>query len=279
VAAQALLVTVPEADEDQVSAVLWEHGTLGVEMLPGQAGVSRLLAYFSAPASELQRVIEALDGGPALSVEPAAVPDVDWVARFRETFSAMDVGAFTIAPAWDRPARVAAGRHLLLIDPGRAFGTGTHETTRLCLRTLEQIFAQRQVHSMLDVGTGTGILAIAGALLGAQRVTALDNDPEALASARCHAALNGIRLGLVQGDGARGVTACAFDVIVANITAPLLRQRSPEILAAAAPGADVVLSGLLVQEADSVAAAYASAGPLQQDVDGEWACLRIRIPA
>lgn len=272
-----MLVTIAEADEDFASALLAELGTLGIEVRSAPAGHAQLLAYFPADASLAQRVREGFAAIAGARVEACPVPDVDWVARFRENFRAFDVGSFHIAPPWDRPARLAPGRRLILMDPGRAFGTGTHETTRLCLRALEAVFAERPVACMLDVGTGTGILAIAGLQLGAGRVLAIENDPEALDNAREHAALNGVAPELRLGDGARGLPAGAFDLVVANITAPLLRERAAEILATARPGGRVILSGLLDAEADSVTAAYAHAGPITRALDGEWACLVVQV--
>lgn len=272
-----MLVTIPEAAEDDASALLWDLGTLGVEVRAASGGATTLLAYFPAEAGLLARVGLGIASIAGARVEASAVPDVDWVERFRENFRGFDVGSFRIAPPWDRPERIEPGQHLILMDPGRAFGTGTHETTRLCLRALEQLFAERSVASLLDVGTGTGILAIAALQLGAGAATGVENDPEALDNAREHAALNGVAPQLVLGDGARGLEARAYDMVVANITAPLLRERAAEILATARPGGRVILSGLLADEADAVAAAYAHAGPITKSLDGEWACLVVRV--
>ena len=272
----AILLRVPEPDEDVVSGVLWELGTLGVEVRAGASGICVLLAYFPAGLVTPEVLRDALAASPGTSFEPTPVPDVDWVARFRENFRAFDAGTFRIAPVWDLPAGLPAGRRVIVVDPGRAFGTGTHETTRLCLRGLERIFAERAVDALLDGGTGTGILAIAATLLGARHVVATENDPDAVANAREHLALNNSHVDLRLGDGARELPARSFDVVVANITAPLLTERAGEILAVAAPGADVLLSGLLATELDSVREAYAAAGASTAEVDGEWACLRIR---
>lgn len=269
-------MTVADADEETASTALWEAGTLGVEVRAGGPGETALLAYFPA-ATPLEEIRHALVPVAGARIEAATVPDVDWVARFRENFRAFDVGSFHVAPPWDRPHALEAGRRLILMDPGRAFGTGTHETTRLCLRALEEALALRPGAAVLDVGTGTGILAIASLQLGASAVLAIENDPEALDNAREHAALNGVSPELVLGDGARGVPPQGFDVVVANITAPLLRERAPEILAAARPGGRVILSGLLADEGDSVAAAYAAAGPVARTQDGEWACLVVEV--
>ena len=275
---QALLLSVAESDEDHASAILWELDTLGVEVQTAAPGEARLLAYFAADDGLLERLREALSRLPGARAWPTPVPEVDWVARFRETFRGFDVGVFHVAPPWDLPASLSPGQRLILLDPGRAFGTGTHETTRLCLRALEQAFAAQPPQRVLDLGTGTGILAIACALLGAREVTAIENDAEALASAREHAAKNGVHLDLRLGDCGRGLAAGAYDLVVANLTAPLLCERAGEIARLARPAGRLVLSGLLAEEAPSVVAAYASFGTLTQAVDGDWASLLLHIP-
>ncbi|MGH7419450.1 MAG: 50S ribosomal protein L11 methyltransferase, partial [Candidatus Rokuibacteriota bacterium] len=121
---RAFRITVPVADEDVATALLWEAGTSGLEVRSSPEG-SVLLAYFPGPAD----VAEALRVLPSARLESVAVPDVDWVASFRESFRAFDVGGFRVVPAWEAPG---AGPLVLRIDPARAFGTGTHETTRLC---------------------------------------------------------------------------------------------------------------------------------------------------
>jgi ribosomal protein L11 methyltransferase len=201
---------------------------------------------------------------------------VDWVARFREGFRAFSCGRFWIAPEWDR-APSPAGMLRLTVDPGRAFGTGTHETTRLCLGALaEAATARSDGDRLLDVGTGSGILAIAAALLGWRHVVGVEVDPEALEAAGTHARLNGTRPAFVLGDGGAPFLPASFAFILANITAPLLRARCAEIGSLLAPGGTLVLSGLLAEDAPDVAAAYATLGPAETRIDGEWAALRIR---
>jgi ribosomal protein L11 methyltransferase len=131
---------------------------------------------------------------------------------------------------------------------------------------------------VLDVGTGTGILAVAARRLGASSAVAADLDPEAVDSARLHARLNGADLAVVRADGGRPFRRGAFDAVLANLSAPLLRARADELLALGAPGSVLVLSGLLVEDADDLAHAYAAGGPLERRTDGEWACLIGRRP-
>jgi len=273
----ALLVRVAEHDEDQASAILWEFETLGIEVQSGAPGESRLLAYFAEGHGLLARLREALAPLLGARVETAAIPDVDWVARFRENFRGFDVGRFVVAPPWDPPASLQPSQRLILVDPGRAFGTGTHETTRLCLRAIEQIFADEAPGRVLDVGTGSGILAIACALLGAPEVTGVENDLEALESAREHADRNGVRVGLRLGDGGRGLEVGAYDLVLANLTAPLLCERAEEIARLARPGGQLLLSGLLTEESPTVIAAYQRFGAVVRSDEGEWSSLRLRL--
>jgi ribosomal protein L11 methyltransferase len=263
---RALVVTVPVDLEEQASVALWELGSSGIEIRPAAAGLLELLAYFPDDVL-VSSVAAAL---PDLRVETTEIPDVDWVARFREGFRAFDAGRFRIAPTWDAPPPAP---DLLVVDPGRAFGTGTHETTRLCLGALEELASRRRLGRTLDLGSGTGLLAVAAARLGAGPVVASDIDPEATASSRLHARLNATRLGVVQADGARGLLPGAFDLVLANLMALLLVDRSLEIRGLLAPGGALVLSGLLVGDVPFVREAFAACGRPLERFQGEWAAL------
>lgn len=272
----AFELTVPAAAEDAATLLLWEHGTAGVEVRGSASGDTVLLAYFPDDVAVEGRLREAIAAAAITGarLSRTAVPVVDWVARYREGFRSFRAGGFRIAPCWDVPAQ--AHEPLLIVDPGQAFGTGTHESTRLCLDLLAEIHAKGQPASVLDVGTGSGILAVAASLRGARRVTGIDVDAEALRCARRHAALNGVDLRLVQADGARAVRGGRFDLVLANISAPLLREKKDEIVAARAPLGTVVLAGFLDTEADALAGAYADAGTVERRHDGEWTALLVR---
>jgi ribosomal protein L11 methyltransferase len=267
----ALRVTVRASDEDLAASALWDEGTSGIEIQPGGDGTVGLVAYFEEPPERLAQVERALARIVGARVEPAPVPDLDWVSRFRREFRAFEVGAFRIAPPWDRSDHV--GRNLLRIEPGRAFGTGTHETTRLCLRALERLAARRPLGRVLDIGTGSGILAVAAARLGAERVVALDVDPAAVEAAGAAARLNRASILLVRADGAACLAPARFDVVLANLTAPLLVERAREIAARRTPGGGVVLAGLLCEQLGEVREAWSGFGPLDVDEEGEWAAL------
>ena len=263
---QAWRVTVATADEDLVSVALWEAGTAGVEVRPLPGDRVELLAYFAEDASS-----PPIHGAPGRTVERAEVPEVDWVARFREGFRARRAGRFLVAPPWDAP--LVPSPHVLLVDPGRAFGTGTHETTRLCLAALEELARRRPLGRTLDLGAGTGLLAVAAARLGASPVVASDLDPEAVASSVAHARLNDTPIRVVRADGGRGFRPGLFDLVLANLMALLLVDRSAEIRSLLAPGGALVLSGLLVDDLPFVRGAFAPCGRPRERFDGEWAAL------
>jgi ribosomal protein L11 methyltransferase len=262
----ALRVTVPASDEDNAVALLWEAGTTGIEVRAGSDGTVALVAFFPRPP-DLEPLVRGIEGA---QVRPVAVPDVDWVARVREGFRAFQVGRFTVAPPWNAPP---PSPHLLFVDPGRAFGTGTHETTRLCLGALEELADARPLGRVLDLGAGTGLLALAAARLGASSVVAADLDPEATRSAQAHARLNGVRLSVVRADGGRAFRHGTFDLVVANLTAPLLVDRAPEIADLRAPRGTLILSGLLDSDLREVREAYRRCGPGTERRDGEWVAL------
>jgi len=270
----AFRVTVPAADEDLATALLWEAGTLGLQVdMSGPDAV--LLAYFTKGGASAESILVALDSLPVARIENTAVPEVDWVARFRESFRSFHAGSFHIVPVW-AAGEAGEGRRLI-VDPGQAFGTGTHESTRLSLAALEALCAARRPRRVLDVGTGSGILAVAARLLGARTAVGIEIDADALPAARDHATLNDVDVHFLRGDGARGVRAGAFDLVLANIAAPLLIERAWELAAACRPGADLVLAGVLVDQVEAVREAFASfADSVDVRTDGEWAALVLR---
>jgi ribosomal protein L11 methyltransferase len=263
---RAFRVTVSERDEDRVTGELYEAGTDGIEVAAASGGGVSLLAYFSNDID----IDDLRDLLGDRTIEEVPVSDVDWVARFRESFTCFRVGRFLIAPPWDE---ATDDGERLVIDPGRAFGTGTHESTRLCLSAIEELAGRRRLGRVIDIGTGTGILGIAAARLGASPVVASDTDPEAIESARSHADLNRSPLHIVRADGAAAFRHHAFDLVLANLTAPLLVGHAPAIEALRDPQGVLVLAGLLDTDLTDVQTAYASSGTPEVKRDGEWAAL------
>lgn len=206
---------------------------------------------------------------PSVVRETRTVEDADWVALTQREFEPIRINErLWIVPTWHEPPDPSAIN--LAIDPGRAFGSGSHPTTRLCLEWLAATL--RGNESVLDYGCGSGVLAIGAARLGAARVIGIDIDPEAVATAAANAQANGI-------DGA---TFCLpdegsnvmFDVVVANILARPLMALAPLLAARVKPGGMLALAGLLDSQAESIAAVYAPGCLLQtvRTLDG-WALL------
>jgi ribosomal protein L11 methyltransferase len=268
---KAVRVCVRDEDEDVASSLLWDAGTRGIE-IRNEGGQSHLLAYFEGPLN-IEGLRSSLAALPGATAEAAEVPDVDWVARFRENFRGFPAGPFWIAPAWDVPEGRA---DLIVVDPGRAFGTGTHESTRLCLTALAALAAQRALGCTLDVGTGTGILAIAALKLGASRAIGVDVDPESMESARIHARLNRVELNLILGDGAGAFPSQRFDTVLANVSASVLRDRRSELGRVLAPSGVLVLSGLLADDVAGTVLEYQDLGEVTVSHEGEWAAVVVR---
>ena len=247
-------------------------GTAGTQSLGLEDGRAVVLAYFADEPGLEARLRDALGTLP-VEIVPTTIPEVDWVARVREGFRPFSAGCFRVVPAWESSAPARGGERVIVVEPGLAFGTGTHESTRLCLAALEERARGGPLGHVLDVGAGSGILSVAAAQLGAKRVVAIELDEEALPVARRHAELNGAPIRLVRGDGARAVAAGAFDVVVANISAPLLAERAEELAGTTRGHGALILSGFLVEGLPSVRAAYAAVGEIDVRVEGEWAAL------
>lgn len=212
-----------------------------------------------------------------LTFDYHSIADGDWTDRWKEGFKPLRVGRhFVVSPTWEE---AAAGPDDLVIriDPGRAFGTGHHETTRLCLEWLEKRAASEpgiDSCSLLDVGTGSGILAMGAALLGFGRIVGIDNDPVAIEVADANVRLNGLagkvqlRLDTVAGPD-------HFDVIIANIQANPLIAMAEGLAKRLKKAGQLVLSGILVEQKEQVKTAYQTAGlhQIHEKTDGEWCLL------
>lgn len=217
---------------------------------------SRLTALFAAAADVAVALAAAARAmaQPLPPYERAEVPDQDWVRATQSQFGPIRIAdRLWIVPSWCTPPDPAAEN--LVLDPGLAFGTGSHPTTRLCLRWLVE--ALRRGESVLDYGCGSGILAIAAARLGAGAVVGTDIDPQAMVAASANAAANAVDVRFLLPDALAAAGLPPFDVVVANILANPLRLLAPALARRTAPGGRIVLSGVLDAQADEVAATYA----------------------
>ena len=204
------------------------------------------------------------DAYPELAINREIIPDVDWIARSLEGLQPVHAGRFVVHGSHDR-GKARSGEIAIEIDAGQAFGTGHHGTTAGCLEIIEKVMRARQPRKVLDLGTGSGVLAIAARKLAPARVLATDIDPVATRVARENVRLNGIASGITL-ETATGFHSTAFrrhgpfDLIIANILARPLMRMAPQLAAHLAPGGQVVLSGILANQRWKVIAAYNGAG-------------------
>ncbi len=267
-ALDALSVSVEDADGDTAA----EQALFGEPGMPPPAEGwqrSRLVALFAteALADEAALLLQAQDFFPGCTLQGVdAVPDEDWVRLTQSQFAPVEITpAFWIVPTWHEPP--AAARQVLRLDPGLAFGTGTHPTTRMCLRWIAGHGAGGDWGRVLDYGCGSGILAIAAAKHGAVSIDAVDIDEAAVQATGDNAEANDVRLHAGLPDAAQG----AYQVVLANILATPLKMLAPLLSAHVAPGGALVLAGILSRQADELKAAYAPYLALQvADEEDGW---------
>jgi ribosomal protein L11 methyltransferase len=213
-----------------------------------------------------------------------ALPDTDWKDSYKAHFKAWTFGRLHWVPVWEREAyALPSGDAVIWLDPGLAFGTGNHETTRLCVERLVALAAKGLGGPVVDAGCGSGILALSAAKLGFSDVSGFDNDAEAVRIAVENAELNGAadEVRLFTGDLVSGLAGVQARVLLANIQADVLRRFSAQLLGAVAPGGTLVLSGILAQERDAVRAHFEAAAPgwpCDSRVMGEWSDVVLSRP-
>jgi ribosomal protein L11 methyltransferase len=251
------------ADAERAVAEAWSAGASGVEERDGGAGTTRLLLYVPAQRADAVARAVAAALGPRAVLEPAeAVPEVDWSARWRDGLRALEISPrLAIRPSFVELAP-RAGQGVVVVDPGQAFGTGGHASTRLALELLDEDALRRGAGwSALDVGTGSGVLALAALRLGARRAVACDLDRAAVAEAKANAAANGLARGLELFAGTLDAIGPArFDVVLANLLRRELLPWLPALARLVASGGRAILSGLLAGERDAVEGALGGAG-------------------
>ena len=269
----ALDVELDEAAYEAVEYALMEAGALGTETT--DHGVT---AYFAeTPSRERVRdeLFEALRiyELPTSSVRDMNVREVaqrDWLEEWKQNWQPVEIGRFIIAPPWSN-LKDTHDRLVVRIEPGMAFGTGTHETTRLCLDAMQKHFAG---NSFLDVGTGTGILAIAAAkLIPDARVEACDTDETAIAIARENAELNGVSRHIDFRAGSVDDSTASADLVCANLTADVISRMLPALVGLTC--GKLILSGILETQIETVRASLHGCGIDDFEItqDGEWIAL------
>ena len=275
-AAAAALAEALEALEPAPTGV----GTFEIE---DGSGCWEVGGYFEAPPDGVPLDLLAAAHGARLFAV-SELPETDWVAHVRRELAPVEAGRFFLHGSHDS-AKVPAGRVALLVEAAMAFGTGHHGTTRGCLLALERLAATGVVkRRVADIGCGTAVLAMAAARVWPATVVASDIDPVAIEVAEANLAVNDLRdrVSCVVAAGfADPRLAGPFDLILANILKGPLIALAPDIATHLAPGGHAVLSGLLLDQADAVRAAYTAEGLTSEHEAeiGEWVTLTLRKPA
>ena len=216
-----------------------------------------------------RRLASLADRG--LAIEAIEIADEDWARRSQAALTAIRVGAVVVSPPWDPAAQGAKGDAVVtVIEPVMGFGSGHHATTRLCLAALQRIGPRGR--DVVDIGTGSGVLAIAAAQLGASHVVGVEIDPDALESARTNAALNGnppaVEFRLLD---FRNVIVPAADIVLANLTGGMLLASLDDVLNVCRPGGAVILSGITAEEGPAVVEAVARRARVEwQEEEAGW---------
>ena len=264
----ALEIQQADADTgDLIQAVLTDFNVTAID--DNNPGVSRVFFHDSA---ERDRAANALQAQfPTVGVRSIDMPDEDWAARSQAALRAIQVGTLVVAPPWDLPADVNVRAATIVIEPSMGFGTGHHATTRLCLAVLQQIDLLGR--SVIDVGTGSGVLAIAARRLGAAAVLAIDEDPDAIAAAEGNVALNGESRIALEATDLRSSPIGQFDIVVANLTGGLLVGSAARLKSFVTPAGRLVLSGFMDHEEREVLAAFGTHALDTRAQEDEWICV------
>ena len=273
---------------EAVTNRLWELGAVGV-VEEATEGAATLRAFFppgtdaEARAAALREYLGELAAlavpGAQARVAVAPLPDEPWADAWRAHFRPVPVGRrLLVCPPWELPSR-SEERTVIVIEPGRAFGTGGHGSTRSCLELLERVLANGRVPCAVDVGCGSGILAIAAAALGVPRVEAIDLDPDAVAATEANARRNAV------GDRVHAAVAAVESwhgagapLVLANLLAAAHAMLAPALVQLVTPGGSLIAGGLQAHEVPVVAGVFAAEGCWLAEVaeDDGWAALFLR---
>jgi ribosomal protein L11 methyltransferase len=232
------------------------------------------LADGAARESALGALRAAL--GPVVDLEPVDVPDEGWALKVQRALGSVRAGRIVVAPPWEAEGPVAGpGDVRVEIEPSMGFGTGHHQSTRLCLLLLQALPVEGR--RVLDVGTGSGVLAIAAAKLGAAEVAALDHDDDAVRAARENAARNGVRLSVALAD-LESVAVPPADIVLANLTALTLRRFRDRLVGLVAGSGVLVASGFTVDQVPLVEESLAPLAVTGRVEEDDWVALTLRRP-
>ena len=294
-------VEIPAAAADAANDVLLEHACENWNVLEDvivrRAWVAGICADEREARAQWDKIASLLAAAavvPVGEVVSRVLADADWRDSYKAHFHAWQFGRLHWVPVWELATfALPPGDAVLWLDPGLAFGTGNHETTRLCVERLVALAVKRDEGKergtsgngrVIDAGCGSGILALSAALLGFGDISGFDNDPEAVRVSEENALLNGLagRVKFFAADLVGGLAGASADIVLANIQADVLMRFARELVGAVAPGGALVLSGILAPENAQVKAAFAAAAPgwaIEARVMGEWSDVLLVRPA
>ena len=285
-----LAITVPAEAAEAVAWNLTERGVPGVvvsERSPDAPAseTSTLKAYFPEVAPPDMELLEtgireglSLFPGAEYHVSTRALPEENWATSWQKYWHVQRIGEHVVVrPSWEE-YEAQPGDVVITLDPKQAFGTGTHATTRLCMRAIERVMSASPAETVYDVGAGTGILAILAAKMGAKHVVAVDNDPVAVAAAEENATIN--EVAVTNQVGSAGDFTAQAELVVANILAEVIIELAPELWRITRPGGRLVTSGIITRKADEVAQALAAQGfrLLERESEGDWVLVEAERP-
>lgn len=286
-----LSLLLPKELAEPLSNFLMEQGATGIEEVDEGLERERLKAYFPQGGGDkgivpsLHRYLKSLQHIypelPQIEMETSSLLEQDWGASWKKFFKAFRVGSrFVVKPPWVR-VRVKRGEIPIEINPGMAFGTGTHVTTQLCLKALQKRVKKRD-QSVLDVGTGSGILAIAAGRLGANEIWGIDIDRIAIENARENVSRNGVSDRIRIRQGSIGRISKKFDLVVANLDFKSLKRAKGALLRHLNQEGILILSGVLEKEEEKIRQHYMRSDLLkwmETDREDEWVCLTFKKKA
>ena len=290
-----ITITASEAVSDPIADFICEQ-TGGVEQIPvatANAAQELIVGYLeNGPLAneKLEKITEYLTELALLTpkegttrLETEIIPDEDWNKAWKERFKPLPITAhLVIKPTWES-YQPGPGEKVIEMDPGMAFGTGHHASTKLALEFTEALFhdTKKPPKTVLDVGTGTGILAMAAALFGAQEVLATDNDPEAVVVATENILRNGLASTITANGVALEEISMQFDLVIANIIHDTLIELAASLATHLAPNGRLIMAGILAgPQTDNIRATYNALGlkHLETRSEGEWSALLFARP-
>jgi ribosomal protein L11 methyltransferase len=271
-------ITTPS---DLLQAAFVDHDVTAIE----ETASDRWVVFFRTAAGRDAALASLGRQFPELSLTTLDVPDEDWATRSQSDLRPICIGRFTVSPPWEaQQAGISNGTRasdtsssdtiVIVIAPSMGFGTGHHATTRLCLEAIQQ--ADLHERSVIDVGTGSGILAIAASLLGASRVVAVDDDVDAIQSARDNISLNAKAIVELHAGDIRSCALPRCDIVLANLTGSLLSAIAPRLQEMVNPDGLLILSGYLADEEQQVLRAFSSCSIVRRSSENEWVCATLR---